>query len=143
MRTLTRLAEIYQCDLADLVADLGCFSHLDSAKADPVIESVRELSVDDQVSDSGLGGRQSDTDRRDFTKAAALTAAGLLGPLREVLAAGVDERVTVIGVRHLEVLEAAVERIEARDAEIGGSGLREGVAVLRGQVEEWLKRGGW
>lgn len=138
LRTLTRLAEIYQCDLADLVADLGCFSHLDPVNADPIIRSVRDLAPPDEGSDSDQGGRQDDTDRRDFTKAAALTAAGLLGPLRDVLAAGADERVTVIGRRHVEVIESAVERIEAQDAEIGGNGLREGVAALRGRVDEWL-----
>jgi transcriptional regulator with XRE-family HTH domain len=138
LRTLTRLAEVYQADLSDLVVDLGCFSHLDPANSDPVIRSVRDLTAASEVSDGRHGGRQDDTDRRDFTKAAALTAAGLLGPLWDVLAAGADERVTVIGRRHLEVIESAVERIEAQDAEVGGSALRSGVAALRGRVEEWL-----
>lgn len=33
--TLIRLAEVYQCDLADLVADLGCYGHLDDIGTEP------------------------------------------------------------------------------------------------------------
>ena len=138
VRTLTRLAHIYECDLSDLVADLGRFRHLDGAIAEPVIESVTELTGTEDVASPTAAGSHGATDRRTFTKAAVLVALGLTDPLRELIAARPNARATVIGSEHVRLVETAIERIEAHDASLGAGALRASVGTLHRQVEAWL-----
>lgn len=139
MRTLSRLAQIYECDLADLVTDLAQYRHLDRANSAPVVASVRQLAHSTSVA---LAGDRSDsnngTDRRDFTRASVLAALGLTDSLRQLAAAGSRGRAPVIGTEHVAMVETAVQQIEAQDAASGAGGLRRGVAALHRQVEEWL-----
>jgi hypothetical protein len=137
--TLSRLAEIYECDLADVVADLGHFRHLDRANAAPVVAAVQELAnARPGVSDGPRSDSNEATDRRDFTRAAVLTALGLTDSLRQLAAGGRPGRAPTIGPEHVALVENAVERIEAQDAAAGAGGLRDSVDALHHQVEQWL-----
>lgn len=139
VRTLSRLAEIYECDLSDVVADLGQFRHLDRANAAPVAAAVRELAgIAPGASDGSRSDSNSGTDRRDFTRAAVLAALGLTDSLRQLAAAGRPGRAPIIGPEHVALVENAVDRIEAHDAAVGAGGLRDNVEALHHQVEQWL-----
>jgi hypothetical protein len=139
VRTLGRLAEIYQCDLSDVVADLGRYRHLDPANAAPVVASVRELDVRGcDASDGDEADSYEATNRRDFTRAAVLSALGLSDSLRQLASSGRVGRAPTIGADHVGLVETALERIEAQDADAGAGGLRGDVAALHRQVEGWL-----
>lgn len=137
--TLGRLAQIYECDLADVVTDLAHYRHLDRANAAPIVASVRELAhATSDASAFEKSDSNDGTERRDFTRAAVLATLGLTDSLRHLAAAGTRGRAPVIGTEHVALVETAVQRIEAQDAAIGAGGLRSGVAALHHQVEEWL-----
>jgi transcriptional regulator with XRE-family HTH domain len=136
--TLTRLARIYECDLSHLVADLGRFSHLDSANAGPIMDSVSELTRHTAVPGDDEAASHKTTDRREFTTGAVLAALGLTEPLRELITARTTDSSAIIGAEHIRLVQAAVERIEAHDSALGAADLRVGVGGLRQQVEQWL-----
>jgi hypothetical protein len=67
--TLMRLAEVYQCDLSHLVADLGCYSHMDevharaTARSNPARSRRREVAILPALSDlPGSPSREAPTD---------------------------------------------------------------------------------
>ena len=130
--TLSRLAQIYACDVSDLVADLGRYGHLDRAPNDPKPGAADEMTAKPPT------GRHAHTDRRTFTKLDVLTTLGITESLRHPVAAAPARRASAIGADHVHLVEDAIARIEAGDAAAGAADLRAGVTALHRQVDDWL-----
>lgn len=133
--TLSRLAEIYECDVADLVNDVGCFRHLDGGRDDrALMVTVREpaqpdrLTVDPEVD-------PMDLTRRKFAAgtAALLSSVGLPDVLKPVAAAS-----PIIGADQLRQLGTAIEQLERDDATVGGGSILETASALHTQVTTWI-----
>jgi hypothetical protein len=57
---LSKLAELYECSVSDLLVDLPSFRHLDPAGVKPLITEKRLILPDGRTLDSGTGGSAQD-----------------------------------------------------------------------------------
>lgn len=139
LEVLTRLAEIYQCNVSDLVADVGCFRHCDDVtgwRATPLVAA----------DSSGLAPvvpfypeeDPMDPSRRHFAAAAVFATLGCAEPFRSLLTSR-DLASPVVGSDHVAHLEDLIRQIEAHDAAVGGSDLLDTVDALHDQVAAWLQ----
>jgi hypothetical protein len=130
--TLARLAQIYACDVSDLVTDLGRYGRLDRVPDHPDPGAADEMTADPPA------GRHAHTDRRTFTKLAVLAALGITESLRHSVSAAPARRVSIVGADHVRLVENAIARIEASDAAGGATDLLGGVTAVHRQVDDWL-----
>jgi transcriptional regulator with XRE-family HTH domain len=152
---LHRLAQLYQCAVADLLSDVS-YSDLD-----PLAEA-RQLSDTDDGRDlvptqvrspqgelasvTSLGqavivgpdaGNDEDVDRREFTAGAVLAALALPAALRELLTADAPQR-RLISTGEIDAIRAYVEDSRHSDAALGGGSQCDVAATLHSQVKTWL-----
>lgn len=138
LTVLGRLAKIFECDLADLVADLHHHRHLDSVHLRDSAAGGFGFAVAGVSLESKPASNEA-TFRRDFTKTALLATLGLTEPMRQLIEPSRrSSRLPTIGREHVTMVEAAIKNIESEDAAAGAGALRPAVADLHGLVQDWL-----
>lgn len=137
--TLDKMAEVYECAISDLLADVSDYRHLDSATRPKVTAEIRPQDSDnprrdiDVVQETGelsQGAEQGDT----YRAAGVLTAMAMPPGLQPLLAT--PGKGSPEGVRLVHV---AVASLEERDALSGGGAALQMAMTLHDLVAGWLR----
>lgn len=118
---LEKLAELYQCDVADLIKDVGTYRHLDTEQKPFDIRWNEETASD----------KFGSTDRRQFTTSAfaSILTLAFAQPVSARPSATSDD---------VDAIDTAIKHIESQDTAIGSAALRSDVSMLLASVESKL-----